>query len=67
MAYGANIVESFRRVAGYCGQNSRGSPAGGFAYEATDRIRLHDPPEAAKVLGLTLPPALLAEAEEVIE
>jgi putative ABC transport system substrate-binding protein len=67
MAYQADMGEAGRRVADDVHQILNGAkPADIPIYQAT-KFELVINLKAAKVLGLTIPPALLAAADEVIE
>jgi putative ABC transport system substrate-binding protein len=57
---------SFRSAA-FIDRIFRGAKAGDLPVEQPTRFELTINPKAAKVLGLNIPPALLATADEVIE
>src|SRR5262249_31980330 len=67
MAYSFDLVDQFARAAGSIAQILNGaSPADIPIYQAAKHelvINL----KAAKALGLTMPPSLLARADEVVE
>jgi putative ABC transport system substrate-binding protein len=67
MAYGANLPELFRRAAEYVDRILRGANPGGLPVEQPTKFDLIINVITAKVLGLNLPPSLLARADEVIE
>ena len=67
MSYGANFPNLLRRGADYVDKILRGAKPGDIPVEQPTRFDLVINLTTAKALGLTLPPTLLALAEEVIE
>jgi putative ABC transport system substrate-binding protein len=65
--YGADRVELFRRVASYIDRILRGEKAGDLPFQQPIKYDLVINLQAAKALGLTIPPHLLFTADEVIE
>jgi putative ABC transport system substrate-binding protein len=67
MSYGVNLKESWRRAATFVDKILRGEKPGEIPLEFPTRLDLIINLNAAKALGLSVPPALLASADEVIE
>jgi putative ABC transport system substrate-binding protein len=61
MSYGPNLVDANRRAARYVDRILRGAVQAPTKYELAINLK------TAKALGLTVPPTLLASADEVIE
>jgi len=65
--YGPDTRTGFRRAGYFIDRILKGSPPGEIPFEVISRIDLVINVRTAKELGLSIPPTLLARAEEVIE
>jgi putative tryptophan/tyrosine transport system substrate-binding protein len=67
ISYGPNLDEMFRRMTFYVDRILKGTKPTDIPIERPTRFELVVNVKTAKELGLDLPPALLARADEVIE
>jgi putative ABC transport system substrate-binding protein len=67
LSYGADEVEIFRRSASYIDRILRGEKSADLPVEVPTKFQMVLNLNAAKALGLTMPPSLLTRADEVIE